>query len=493
MPVSQSPTIIICVMAYLAACLLVGVWAMKRTHTIADFLVAGRTLGPFVIVIAAMSSIMSGFGFVGGPGLVFESGSSSLWMTFPSTISFALSWILVGKRLRLLAEVRDVLTLPDAVEARYGGRWPRLMMAIAVLLGVLGYLGTQVLAIGMVLVAVLGVKLPLALMIGLSVLAFYSVAGGILASVYTDLFQGLLMMVSALAVLYYALEAGGGMSRISTTLWEMDPEFIGPWGTRGAMTALSWYMLFVIGAVGQPHAITKFLMLRDIRQLKWGALLTGCCYAVLSFLWMSVGFSMRALVASGIQGPLDSPDLAAPVFLLNYTPELLAGMVFAGLLAAIMSTSDSFLNIGAAAMVRDIPIAWRGRPIANQLLWTRVATAVLLLASALFALYMENLIALLGTFGWGTFAAAIVPSVAIGLNWKRATASACVLSIGISIVLNFALELSARHGIYVLPHGMAVGCFSLLVSIAVFVGVSWFAGERSEEQLAPDVKAAMEV
>ena len=158
-----------------------------------------------------------------------------------------------------------------------------------------------------------------------------------------------------------------------------------------------------------------------------------------------------------------------------------------------MSTSDSFLNIGAAAIVRDIPIAWRGRPVANELLWTRVFTGVLLVASALFALYMENLIALLGTFGWGTFAAAIVPSVAIGLNWKRATGSACVLSIGISIVLNFALELSARHGFYVLPHGMAVGCFSLLVSIAVFVGVSWFSSEESKEKLPADVAAAMEV
>ena len=330
MPVSQFQTIIACVVVYLAACLVIGFWAMKRTHTIADYLVAGRTLGPFVIVIAAMSSIMSGFGFVGGPGLVFESGTSSLWMTFPSTFSFARSWILVGKRLRLLAVVREILTLPDAVEAHYGGRWPRLMMALAILLGVLGYLGTQVLAIGMVLVAVFGVTLPVALIIGLGVLAFYSVAGGILAGVYTDLFQGLLMMVSALAVLYFALQAGGGMSQISTTLWEMDPEFIGPWGTRGPLTSLSWYMLFVIGAVGQPHAITKFLMLRDVRQLKWGALLAGASYAVLSLLWMSVGFSMRALVAGGVQSPLDSPDLAAPVFLINYTPEWLAGMVFAG-------------------------------------------------------------------------------------------------------------------------------------------------------------------
>ena len=202
---------------------------------------------------------------------------------------------------------------------------------------------------------------------------------------------------------------------------------------------------------------------------------------------------MRALVERGVQSPLESPDLAAPVFLLNYTPQWLAGIVFAGLLAAIMSTADSFLNIGAAAVVRDIPIAVLGRSVSRELLWSRVATGVLLVVSAVFAMYMENLIALLGTFGWGTFAAAIVPSVAIGLNWKRASAQGCVVSIAVSIILNFALELSARHGIYILPRGMAVGAFSLLVSLAVFVFVSWYTNPQEEDRLAPDVRAAMEV
>ena len=493
MPTSESSTILICVLVYLAACLGIGVWAMKKTRTISDFLVAGKTLGPVVVVIAAISSTMSGFGFVGGPGLVYDSGASSLWMAFAAIFGFSFSWVTVGKRLRLVAEAREILTLPDAVAARYGGRAPRFMMALAIFLGVLGYLGTQILAIGMVLVAVLGVKLHVALLIGLGVLAFYSVAGGILAGVYTDLFQGLLMMITALAVFYYALEAGDGMSAISRTLWEADPDFIGPWGTRGPLTALSWYLLFGIGGVGQPHVITKFLMLRDIRNLKWGALLACCSYFVLSLLWMSVGLVMRALVEGGQQQPLAQADLAAPVFLLHYTPELLAGLVFAGLLAAVMSTSDSFLNIGAAAVVRDIPTALLGRPIVRELLWTRVVTAVLLAGAAAFALYMENLIALLGTFGWGTFAAAIVPSIAIGLNWKRATGAASALSIGVSIVLNFALELSARHGVYTLPNGFSVGCFSMLVSLVVFIGVSLLSRQDAEKRMAPDIKAAMEV
>ncbi len=493
MPIANSPLIIFCVIAYLVMCFGIGIWAMRRTHSSSDFFLAGKSLGPIVVIFATISSIMSGFGFVGGPGLVFESGSSSFWMTFSATFSMPLGAILVGKRLRLMAETREILTIPDAVEARYGGRWPRAAMALAILLGVLGYLGTQVMAIGVVLVAVLGVDLPLALLIGLGVLAFYSIGGGIVAGVYTDLFQSAIMIVASLAVFFYAISSAGGFDQIGTTLWRMDTAFLGPWGTSGPMTSLSWFVLFVIGGVGQPHGITKFMMLKNIGNLKWVGLLIGPCYALLSLLWVSIGLSMRTLVERGVQAPLDSPDLAAPVFLLNYTPEWLAGIVFAALIAAIMSTADSFLNLGAASVVRDMPTALLGRPLERELFWSRIATGVILVASAIFAAYMENLIALLGTFGWGTFAAAVFPSIAIGLNWKRANAAACVASIGISILLNFALELSAKYGLYQLPYGMNVGCFSLLASLIVFIGVSWFSSPERGRDLPADVNAAMDM
>lgn len=487
---AESLVIVGCVIAYLASCAGIGTWAMRRTKSAADFFLAGKSLGPVVVVMATVSSVMSGFGFVGGPGLVYESGSSSLWMVFVSAFSLPVIYILSGKRLRLLVEVRDVLTLPEAVSARYGGTWPSLAMSAAIVLGVLGYLGTQVLAIGTVLQAVMGIDFLIALAIGLGVLAFYAVAGGIVAGVYTDLFQGFLMLGSAGIVLFHCLKAGGGLESISATLWSMDPDYIGPWGARGDMAALSWLLLFGIGAAGQPHAVTKLMMLRDIRQLKWSALATGGAYIVLAMLWMGMGLAMRTVVERGDHPALDNPDLAAPTFLLHYTPELVAGIVFAGLLAAIMSTADSFLNIGAAAIVRDIPSAWLGRPLHRELFWSRVATGCILVVSALFALYMESLIALLGTFGWGTFAAAIIPSVAMGFNWKRATGQACVASISASIVLNFSLEMSARHGMPLLPPGLAVGAVALLASTAVFVAVSLL---TKPARLAPDIDALLEV
>lgn len=490
MPTTDSQLILVCVLVYLASCAAVGIWAMRRTSSTADFFLAGKSLGPLVVVMATISSVMSGFGFVGGPGLVYDSGISSLWMVFVSTFSLPVVFMLTGKRLRLLVEIRPILTLPEAISARYGGSWPAIAMSVAIVLGVLGYLGTQVLAIGTVLQAVLGIDLLSALAVGLGVLAFYSIAGGIVAGVYTDLFQGILMLGASLAVLFQCLKVGGGMSAITETLWTMNPDYIGPWGTRGDMAAMSWLLLFGIGAAGQPHAVTKLMMLRDIRQLKWSALATGLSYMVLAMLWMSIGLAMRTLVVRGDHPALDNPDLAAPTFLLHYTPELLAGIVFAGLLAAIMSTADSFLNLGAAAVVRDIPIAIRGKPLERELLWSRAATGTLLLVSALFALYMENLIALLGTFGWGTFAAAIVPSVCLGMNWKRATGTACVASIATSVTLNFVLEVSARHGYPLLPPGLAVGAVALLASTAVFVWVSLATRRRA---LAPDIDALLEV
>ena len=493
MPIADSPVIAFCAAAYLISCLGVGVWAMRRTKSTADFFIAGRQLGLFVTVIAGVSSIVSGFGFVGGPGLVFDSGMSSLWMTLVGGFTGALSWAIVGKRLRLLGEVRQILTLPEAMAARYGGRAPRLAMAVAVLLGVIGYLGTQMLAMGMVLVVVLGVDLLTAMLIGLGVLAFYSVAGGIIAGIYTDLFQGILMVVAAAGVLYYTLHLGGGLSNISQVLWEMDPDFIGPWGARGPITAISWYLLFILGNIGQPHGvITKSLMLKNIAHIRWAPLLGFAVSFLLPMLWMMIGLTMRYLVETGAQAPLSSPDLAAPLFLLNHTPDWLAGLVFAGLLSAIMSTADSFLNLGTAALVHDIPLALRGRPMKRELRGSRFTTGALLIAAGLFALYMENLIALLGTFGWGAFAAAIVPSTALGLNWKRATSQACVASITVSIVCNFTLEILARHALYALPHGMSVGCFSLLLSLAVFTAVSLATGKPEGKNIPEDVRAVME-
>ena len=110
-------------------------------------------------------------------------------------------------------------------------------------------------------------------------------------------------------------------------------------------------------------------------------------YVMAALLWISIGIVMRAAVIDGVVEPLALPDDAASTFLSIFANPLLAGVVFAGLFAAIMSTSDAFLNIGTAAIIHDIPTALRGRSVDNELFWARVVTVLLAIVAAGFALY----------------------------------------------------------------------------------------------------------
>jgi len=483
---------------YMVLIIMVGLWAMRRTKTASDFFVAGRSLGPIVVGMAVFSSTMSGFGFVGGPGLVYSAGISSVWMAIVSSFGFGVGFILVAKRIRMIAEVRRTISLPDVVAARYNSESTRLLTAITIVLGVMGYLATQILAMAIVLQTLLGatemfagISLVTCVVISSTVLIFYCVTGGIIASVYTDLIQGFIMLVAGVLVVYTAATVfEGGLTEASSIILKDDPEAIMPFGTIGIMGCFAWFFLFGLGLAGQPQIVTKMMMNRKISDNRFILPLSVFGYAISAMLWISVGVVMRALVVGEFHLPLMAPDAATPSFLSAFANPWLAGIVFASLFAAIMSTADAFLNIGAAAIVHDIPKAIKGRVIKKELFWARWATIILSIVAALFAVYSyymnDRLIALLGAFGWGTFAAALVPVVAIGLNWKRASRRGAIVAIVVSLVINFAIELFEIS----IPYGMSGGFIALLVSTTMFILISFL---DKKEDLPEDISRVMDI
>jgi SSS family transporter len=468
------------VVVYMIFCVLTGLWAMRRTHNSSDFFIAGRTLGPIVVALALFSSTLSGFGFVGGPGLVYSIGVSSFWMVVISSCGYALSFYLVAKRIRMIAELRDCISLPDIVAARYGSEAVRFMIAITIVLGVMGYLATQILAMAVVMQAILSgtetfanVGLVTCVVISSAVLIFYCVTGGIIASVYTDVVQGSIMIIAGSLILFTAMNVfDGGIQEATSIILADDSEAIMPYGAAGIMASLGWFFVFGLGLAGQPHLITKMMMNKNISDNRSILPMSLFGYVMAALLWISIGIVMRAAVIDGMVDPLALPDDAASVFLSVFTNPLLAGIVFAGLFAAIMSTSDAFLNIGTAAIIHDIPKAIRGKSIENELFWARVVTVLLAIVAASFALYSHfqdaTLVALLGAFGWGTFAASIFPVVAIGLNWKGATVAGAVTAIGTALVINFGSQLAG----ITFPYGVSGQLVAFVSSMVLFLGVS---------------------
>ena len=492
MPRLAQPAIVAVALAYFAIVAAIGAWATRRTRTASDFFVAGEGIGLFALTLAAMAATLSGFAFIGGPGLVYRGGLGAMYLVLPAAVTASMtSWVL-AKRMRLLGEVRGLITVPDAIGARYRSPLAQGLSAVAILIAVIGYMATNLLALGLVIDSIFGIGLKAGVWIGMAVVLGYSVAGGILAGVYTDVFQGMLMAVASVLVFLFTLRVGGGMGGISRTLMAADPAFLGPFGTMGPGGALSLFFVFGLGSMGQPHVIHKFYMLRDPRRLKWYPLLMTCALLLTMLLYFGVGVAVKALVVKGQMPALANPDDATPLFLLRFTPILLAALVFSGVAAAIMSTVNSFMNIGAAAVTHDIPLALGMRP-RNELRWGRIATVVISVAAAALAMLPGALVAFLGIFGWGLFASTIVPALGFGLNWEGATRQGAVASIGVGMGVTLVFETMAYFKVYSFPTGVTVSGLSLVLSILVFFGVSWLTRARAAEQLDPDVRLVMSV
>lgn len=493
MDAQRNTIILTCVGLYMLLCIAIGIWALRRTKSTQDFFMAGRDLGIMVTAFAVFSTTLSGFGFVGGPGLVYKMGMSSVWMFVCIIMGFNISFYALGKRLRLLAELGNSVSLPDVVRLRYGTQSTPFLIAVAILFGVVGYLATQVLAMSVVLKDILAatemlqhISLETCVIISCAILVFYSVTGGIVASVYTDLIQGGVMVIAAILIFFTVMYTyDGGFTGISETIQADDPEAIGPWGTLGMVGCLSWFFVFGLGGSGQPHIITKMMMYKKPGDARRILPVSIVGYLFSALLWISIGLIMRALVLSGKHPELESADAAAAQFLQHYAHPVLAGIVFAGLFAAIMSTADAFLNIGTAAIMHDIPKTF-GLKIKNELLIARITTVFLTICSAVFALYSGDLVAILGAFGWGTFAAAIVPVVTFGFNWKRATAIAANAAILSSLFVNLVVKL---NGIKI-PYNIDVGALSLTISLIVFFSVSLL---TPKPKLDPDVAEIMDM
>ena len=482
------------ILVYMLVCIAVGLWAMRRTRSTKDFFMAGRHLGMIVTSVAVFSSTMSGFGFVGGPGLVYLAGTSSFWMVINMSIGMCIMFFLLGKRLRLFAELREPVSLPDAVSARYNSRFTGGLTAVAILLGVVTYLGVQIKAMSVVLFQILqdiswaSTPLEWCYVISCAVLVFYCVTGGIIASVYTDLIQGVIMVVAAVLVLLTTMATiDGGLQGMAEVITRDDPEAMQPWGTFGMISCLSFYFIMALGVCGQPHVITKLMMTKNISDTRHMLPMSVAGYGLAALLWISIGLCMRAVVLNATHGtPLLNPDQAASEFLTHFAHPVLAGVVFAGLFAAIMSTADSFLNIGSAALVHDLPQAFGMTPFKHELRWARMATAVIAVGAGSLAYYAGEMVAMLGVMGWSIFAIAIVPIVAIGFNWKRANRIAANTSVISGLVCYVGLYLTDIR----LPYDFHPGAFSMLVTLTIFFMVALV---TPANRLDKDIDAVMDL
>lgn len=489
---AQTITLIVTIV-YLLVMVVVGVWANRHMHSAKEFLVAGQSLGFFVMAVASFSSIQSGWGMVGSTGTTFGWGVQSL-VAGPlfAPIGFALAWFLLGTRLRRAAQRHQLYSIPDIIRVRYKSKSAHISMSVAMLLGAIGYMTAQIVATGVITSLLLGVPFTTGAWIGSLIVAAYTIAGGMLAAVWTDLIQGVVMIAVSVGVFVLALGSGGGWGSLLDTLAAADPGLLSVAGTQPATWVGASALMIVLGMVAQPQLIHKFLMLRSTRDLRWGALVAGVGYFTTTLFILGVGVAMRAAVIDGRVAEPANLDAAATDFLSALTHPVVAGLALTCLLAAIMSSASSFITIGASAIMRDLT-GGLGIRVRRELLWGRVCSMLIVLAALGVGLYLDQIIYLLGAIGWAAFGGAIFGPVIIGIYWRRATGTATTAAIVSGLVFNVAATFLTARG-YITPPGFFfTGGVTVALSILVFVFASYVTRSADDvrrfAQLYPDAAA----
>ncbi|GHA95820.1 sodium/proline symporter PutP [Modicisalibacter luteus] len=429
---------------YLGLMLYIGVLAWKRTSDLSDYILGGRSLGPWTSAISAGASDMSGWLLLGLPGAAYISGLSASWIAIGLLAGTWLNWLIVARRLRVYSfRASDSLTLPDFFAKRFRDRTHllRVVSAIFILLFFLFYTSSGLVAGGKLFETVFGFDYRIAMTVGTLAIISYTFFGGFLAVSWTDLIQGLMMAVALLIVPVIALTELGGFASSGSQILAENPDML-KWFTDastgealtavGIISSLAWGL----GYFGQPHILARFAAIRSEKDIP-----TARRIAVT---WS--GLTLICAVAVGLLGLVYvSRDLGdgETIFMVMVNAifhPVIAGVLLAAILAAVMSTADSQLLVSSSALTDDFYKAlFRKNATENELVWVgRFSVVGIALVAYLLALNPDSTVLSLVSYAWAGFGAAFGPALIMALFWRRMNqwgALAGILVGGITVVV----------------------------------------------------------
>lgn len=409
---------------YLAVVLVAGTLTYRLTKTQEDFLLAGRRLNVWVATFSERASGESVWLLLGLPAAAMTAGLVEVWTALGSVAGIAFAWWVVAAPLRRETERFDALTLPEYFSARFGAHANAIRIAATgiTLFFYAFYLAAQFNGAGKILDVTFDIPPQWGMAIGAAVVILYTMAGGFFAVAWTDLIQAIIM-IATLVILpvvgLYELDQRGSSLGAGFHEFPNLASWTGGKSGLAALAAIVGGMSWGFGYSGQPHTVTRFMSVRDEKQIKVGRII-AVVWAVLAFtgavLIGLVGISMYEIMS------FDNGDVEhlMPRMAVDLLPGWLAGILVSGAIAAMMSTADSQLLVGTSAVAEDVIHKGMKKDLSPKQLVTlsRVVTLGLGLAGFLLAITSDKLVFALVSYAWSGLAASFGPALVLTLHWR---------------------------------------------------------------------------
>lgn len=424
---------------YLMILLLIGAAASRKMNDLRDYYAGGKRFGYWAAAFSSRATGESAWLLLGLTGMGAAVGAQALWVVAGEVLGVAAAWILLCRRFKLLTDRYDSITIPDYLESRLRDTTHRirLVAAFTLVVFVTIYVSAQIDAIGTAFEGFLGWNYYVGAIVGFAVVLVYIVSGGFVAVVWSDVFQGSLMVVGLVALPMFAVAAAGGLEQPIAALRLQDPQLLSLWGPDGeswtsVLTILS-FLAIGLGFMGSPQIFVRFLSLRSTDEIRPGAIVAVIWTLLATTGAVLVGIAGRAMLMTPEQSMTEKLGAGAqdvlPLLVNEVVPEWVIGIYVAIVLAAIMSTVDSLLVLASSAFVRDYYQKVRRPDMTDEQLLGRsrvvtfaLAGAALLIAFSVAALVPGRTVFWFAIFGWSGISATFCPTMILSLFWSRLTA-----------------------------------------------------------------------
>jgi sodium/proline symporter len=415
---------------YLVVMIVVGLTTYRYMNTLDDYVLAGRRLGPWVAAISERASGESAWFLLGLPGAAYALGFTEYWSVIGIAGGILCSWTFIAMPLRRATGEMGAITLPDYFEMRFndGSRLLRIVSMVVILFFYTAYVAAQLYGAGKILNATFGIEPFWGIVIGVTVVVFYTLMGGFLAVAWTDLIQGLLMTSVAVVLPIAGLIAVGGPAALVEKLAPRGEDFLslggGQVGAAFFFGAVVGGMSWGLGYMGQPHLLTRYMAIRKTSELRQGGMI-AMGWTLVSY-WGAPMIGILAVAVLGPDLPQEQHEQVMPLLAKALMPAWIAGLMIAGATAAMMSTADSQLLVATSTLIEDIYVRLL-KPDAKPerlVLFSRIATLVIALIAfglAWNALKDSALIDGMVAYAWTGLGSSFGPPLLLALWWKKTT------------------------------------------------------------------------